>query len=94
MNITESELLDALATASTAPEDARTVCEMVAATGHSEDKIRRALKVFHAAGRLVAHRVRRMAIDGRNSQSTAYTILPVPGPARKSATKPTATRAR
>jgi len=83
MHITESELLEALASASTAPDDARTVQEMVAATGYGEDKIRRALKVFHASGRLVPHRVRRVAIDGRNGIVSAYTILPPPKVAKR-----------
>lgn len=78
MTITEAEILEALALVGNAPDDARTVQEMVAATGYDERKIRRALQVFHAAGRLTAHRVHRAAIDGRNSVVAAYTIAPAP----------------
>lgn len=74
--ITESELLDALASASNTPADARSVHELVAATGLSEKRIRTALKILQRAGRLGVHRVTRTDLCGRPQQVPAYTILP------------------
>lgn len=76
VEITQAELLDALATASAEPEDARTLAELSAETGLSERKTRAALHALNAAQRLVVHRVTRMALDGRNATVPAYTILP------------------
>lgn len=76
--ITESEVLDAIAHASrgSAPADARTVDELVQATGRPVSAIRRGLKALHLQGRLGIHQVDRTRIDGRRCLSPAYTVLP------------------
>lgn len=78
MSITESELLDALAqaVAGNAPEDARTVPEMSAESGVSVTRVRKALHLLNAQGRLNVHRVVRRALDGRAGTVAAYTIAP------------------
>ena len=79
--ITESELLDALAKASAGqgPEEARTASELCKATTPplSVGRVRRALKVFAEQGRLRAYWVHRIAVDGTPRPTPAYTILPV-----------------
>jgi DNA-binding IclR family transcriptional regulator len=77
--MTEAELLEALALASTAPEDARTVAEMAEASGISKDRVRQALGTLQRRGRLVVHRVRRLDISGHPQLVPAYTIRPVQG---------------
>ena len=78
IEITQSELLEALTDAvPSAPSDAMTAVEIMAATGITKDVLRTALRRLHEAGRLAAHRVRRPAIDGRMLAVPAYTILPV-----------------
>lgn len=76
--ITESELLDALAASAheAGPEHARTIRELSAATNIVERRVRNALRVLQAAGRLQVHRVTRTALDGRAATVPAYTILP------------------
>lgn len=74
--ITESELLDALSTASKEPEDARTIGELMTETGLSQKRVRAALHAFNSKQRLVVHRVTRTALDGRAASVPAYTILP------------------
>lgn len=80
VTITEQELLDALvaSVSGDAPEDARTVQEMVAASEErlSENRVRKALKAFMAQGRLRVHTVIRPAMDGRLAKVPAYTIRP------------------
>jgi predicted transcriptional regulator len=76
VTITQAELLDALATASVEPEDARTLAEISAETGVAEKRCRDALHALNAAKRLVVHRVTRIALDGRRATVPAYTILP------------------
>jgi hypothetical protein len=76
LRITEAEILEALVTASTAPDDARTVPEMSRETGVSEDRLRRALRAIADEGRLQVHRVVRRAIDGRAAAVAAYTVTP------------------
>lgn len=97
--ITEAELLDALATAATgsAPEDARTVSEMAAATGIHERRIRVALRVLTAEGRVGVHTVTRRALDGRMSRVPAYTVAPAATTAKataKATPRPKSPRAR
>lgn len=81
--VTEADLLEALVTASTAPEDARTVQELMAETGLSKFRVRAALIALKAAGRLRAHQVTREALDGRQRVAPAYTILPKARPKKK-----------
>jgi hypothetical protein len=76
MRITEAELLEALATASTAPEDARTAQEMAEAAGIDVRRVWKALKALQAQGRLVTHRVARPALGGRTMLVPGYTIAP------------------
>lgn len=74
--ITQAELLDALATGSTDPEDAHTLVEIAAQTGLTQPRTLQALHALKAAGRLIPHRVKRPALDGRIATVPAYTILP------------------
>lgn len=76
ITITEADILDALVTASIAPEDARTVPELHRETGVSEKRIRQALAAIQAEGRLAVHRVVRKALDGRAAVVSAYTVAP------------------
>lgn len=76
ISITEADLLDALATASTAPEDARTVQQMAAEMGLSAWRVQSCLRALHAQGRLVMYKVPHVGIDGRRGKVPAYTIRP------------------
>jgi hypothetical protein len=76
VKITQQELLDALATASAEPEDARTINELCAEHGLNAKQMREALHAIAAQQRLGVHRVTRIALDGRRGQVPAYTILP------------------
>lgn len=78
MKISEGELLDALARATTGegPDDAKTLNEWSAAFGISPLRMKRAFHVLHSEGRLLAHRVRRPRMDGLMTLVSAYTILP------------------
>lgn len=79
MKITETELLEALATAlqptSKAAANAWTMNELVAATGCSSKTIARALNRLKVDGRLVMERVTRQDLMGRSSPVPAYRIL-------------------
>lgn len=75
VSITESELLEALAVSQQPGEEgARTVQEMVADSGLSDERIRKAIRAFQAQGRLTVYRVRRAAIDGSLRVVPAYSI--------------------
>ena len=76
--ITQSDLLDALAAASTgsAPEDARTLTELAAEAGISKERARKGLHALQLQRRLVVHRVPRLDLAGRAALLPAYTILP------------------
>jgi prolyl-tRNA editing enzyme YbaK/EbsC (Cys-tRNA(Pro) deacylase) len=78
--VTEAELVAALAEAirSEAPEDARTVQQLALAAGVPTSRVIKTLNLLHADGRVVAHRVPHVAIDGRRTTVPAYTILPPP----------------
>ena len=78
--ITEQELIAALSAAikSDAPEDARTVAQLAAASGVPASRVVKTLNALHAEGRVVPHRVPHVAIDGRHCTVPAYTILPPP----------------
>jgi hypothetical protein len=80
VSVTESELLDALALTvpGDGPEDARTVAEMVQATGIYIRRIRHALARLQQEGRLTVHQVVRRDLAGRRSVVPAYTITPKP----------------
>lgn len=75
ISITESELLEALAHSQRPGEDgARTVQEMAADTGLSDERVRKAMAAFQRQGRLTVYRVRRTAIDGSLRVVPAYSI--------------------
>lgn len=78
MTITESELMDALADAirSEAPEDARTVRQLAEIAGVPESRVNKTLRALHAQGRVTAHRVPHVGVDGRRCTVPAYTIRP------------------
>lgn len=76
ISVTESELLEALAAAGAAPEDARTVAEMSELVGYGTTTVRQTLGTLAKAGRLQTHFVERLRIDGRRTKVPAYTILP------------------
>lgn len=78
VQVTESDLLDALAAATPGhgPESARTTQEMMAATKLTMHSVSKALRQLQATGRLQAHRVPRPAIDGVMRLVAAYTITP------------------
>lgn len=83
IQITEAELIEALHASQIGEGDdaARTTEELCATTGRSIRHVRTALKELARQGRLRTHRVRRVALDGRNALVAAYTILPA-APAR------------
>lgn len=76
--ITETELLNALADAfsDAGPSEAQTAAELVRATGLSVQRVRAALRAAQRQGRLVVHRVRRTALDGRPMLVPGYTLAP------------------
>ena len=74
--VTEADLLEGLATASTGPEDARTVQQMADEKGLHAGRGQKALRALHAQGRVQAHRVPHIGIDGRRGTVPAYTIRP------------------
>jgi DNA-binding transcriptional regulator PaaX len=74
--ITTDEILDALVTASTAPEDARTMAEIKQETGIGEKRLRRALVSIRDEGRLQVHHVVRRDLSGKPQKVPAYTIAP------------------
>jgi hypothetical protein len=78
MKISMAELLDALATASAEPEDARTLVELCDEHAMSPKMMRDALHALQRQQRLGVHQVTRMALDGRRAKVPAYTILPAP----------------
>jgi len=77
--ISAAEILDALASAAkgSAPSEAKTVRELQDVMGGiHHQRVRDALHILAAQGRLGVHRVTRTALDGRSSSVPAYTILP------------------
>lgn len=85
ITITTADIAAELAaiTASDAPSDAKTCCELAVENGVAERTMRDWLKKLNAASRLRVHMVNRTAIDGRLSRVPAYTIKPAPKPSRK-----------
>jgi DNA-binding GntR family transcriptional regulator len=75
--VTEADLLEALISVSTVPEDAKTVQQLAAETGLHKWRVQEALRSLHARGRLQAYRVPHIGIDGRRGMVPAYTIRPV-----------------
>lgn len=78
ISITEAELLEALAESvqGTGPAEAKTVLEIAAASRIGEKRVRAALNVLKAQGRLQVHRVLRPRLDDTLFPTSAYTILP------------------
>lgn len=79
MAISESEILDAIAQASSehsGPDGARSVQEMAESFGLSPKRVRAALVVFQKQGRLVVHSGRRLSIDGKMRLTPLYEIRP------------------
>jgi len=74
--ITQAELVEALIRASTAPEDAKTAQQMATESGMALWQVQKALRALHSQGRLQAHRVPFIGIDGRHGMIPAYTIRP------------------
>jgi hypothetical protein len=81
--VTEADLLDALATASTAPEDARTAQELATSHGVVLSRVQKALRALHVQGRLQCHHKQTVYMDGRRGRVPAYTILPAPKAKRR-----------
>lgn len=79
VTITAEDILNALVTASTAPEDARTMSEIRQETGIGEKRLRAALVTIRDEGRLQVHRVVRRDLSGKPQQVPAYTIAPKKG---------------
>lgn len=77
LRITETEMIDALARAvrTGGPEEARTTTELQMSTGLALGRLKKALRVLYAEGRLVTHEVLRISYDGRPRPVPAYTIL-------------------
>jgi hypothetical protein len=76
ISVTESELLDALASAQRVQPDGQTVTEMADATGVDRRKVLNALRVIHKEGRLQVRQAHRLGINGRAQPVPVYTILP------------------
>lgn len=76
VRITTAELLDELARSisGTTPAEAQTTRELMENTGWSEYKVNQALRMMHDQGRLVTHRVSRMARDGVLRPTAGYTL--------------------
>jgi DNA-binding transcriptional regulator PaaX len=79
IEITESELLEALRTArptaDTGPADACTLLELADAMAVNERTARKALHRLWRAGRIECVRVTRPAMDGRLSNVPAYRVV-------------------
>lgn len=78
--ITEAEVLAALAAAApgNGPEEARTQTEIAKASGVGVKKVREAMQILKAQGRLMTHRVTRTRLDDTTYPCSAFTILPPP----------------
>jgi hypothetical protein len=76
VTISQQELLDALAAATQAPEDAMTAEEIAAFANCSTGKVHQCLKAFARDGRLQLHQTIRRRIDGRAQKVPAYSIVP------------------
>lgn len=76
--ISVNEILEALAAASecNAPEGAKTIVELTEESKLCRRTVTSALRALHREGRLAAHQVMRVAMDGKNRPVPAYTILP------------------
>lgn len=79
VEITQGDILEALSAAiGSAPSEARTREELAKASGLSTEKVRRALGLLAAQGRLSVFKVFRPGIDGRNIYRPGYAIRPAP----------------
>ena len=76
LSVTHTELLEALSTASQAPEDALAVQDIVRMTGVNAVAVRKLLCTYEREGRLTLHRVIRRRLDGCMTSVPAYTIKP------------------
>jgi predicted negative regulator of RcsB-dependent stress response len=76
MKVTQDDLLAALRDALQKPSDGegQTVAELRVAMQCAEEKVRQALRVLAAQGRLDVLRVRRPSLDGRLMLVPAYRI--------------------
>lgn len=74
--ITQSEILEALAKATEAPDDAMTSQEIRDFTGFGKDTVGRMLRDLSKEGRLTVHHVVRRALDGRAQRIPAYSVTP------------------
>jgi hypothetical protein len=73
--ITENELLAALTVTTDAPDNAKTVRELVKETGLPKNRIKQALFQFQDEERLIVHQVLRVGLDGRPRPVPAYAVL-------------------
>jgi hypothetical protein len=76
ITITESDVLAAIVAVSEAPEDARTMVEIAAASGWSRGKVRQDMEKLNREGRVLVHRVVRRKLDGGTQIVPAYTLAP------------------
>lgn len=76
IEITQDELIEALASAGAAPTEARTVAELEASTGWPARKIRDAIGRLAMQDRIAVHQVKRPQINGTMRLVSAYAILP------------------
>jgi hypothetical protein len=76
ITITQNELVEALAKASVAPTEARTVTELVKLTGWPVVRVRNAIGKLAMQDRIELHQVIRTGISGISKRVPAYTITP------------------
>jgi DNA-binding transcriptional regulator YhcF (GntR family) len=76
MTFNMNDLMEALATANTAPKDARTAQQMADELGVPRCTVAKALRALGQQKRVTCHRVPLVGVDGRNVMVPAYVILP------------------
>lgn len=74
IEITQAEILEALASATAGSEDGMTAQELEVGLLLSRRQVLQALKILHARGQLIVHRVRRPSLDGRMMVVPAYEV--------------------
>jgi hypothetical protein len=74
VEITENELLAALTVTSEAPDNAKTVRELVKETGLPKNRIKQALERWQDEGCLLVYQVLRPGLDGRVRPVPAYAV--------------------
>lgn len=74
IEVTQAELLEALALAQKDEPDGQTVNEMAAATGVHRKRVLEALHALQSQGRLIVGQARRPTIAGKAMPIPVYTI--------------------